>query len=247
MFMSLVSHILWYVSAHPVLARSCVRSAWFAFALPSYSTYKALAHSASADTLQALSTYWAVIGAFLAFEQSLGLFLSWSVLPFSSPPCPETHPRLPFYWELRTVFLLYISLPQTQVRPPFMPHPFPFTTPLQGSTYVYKTCLEPWFSKNEADLDVAMVSAQTNVVAFCRTRIAALLDFVWSFLNNTPVSGQSTPDGDAQKPAAALTISVDHLKGLWTTYGPSVLAAFAPKDTTDAHASSGAHEEVQAK
>jgi receptor expression-enhancing protein 1/2/3/4 len=199
MFMSLVSHIL---------------CAWFAFALPSYSTYKALAHSASADTLQALSTYWAVIGAFLAFEQSLGLFLSW----------------LPFYWELRTVFLLYISLPQTQ-----------------GSTYVYKTCLEPWFSKNEADLDVAMVSAQTNVVAFCRTRIAALLDFVWSFLNNTPVSGQSTPDGDAQKPAAALTISVDHLKGLWTTYGPSVLAAFAPKDTTDAHASSGAHEEVQAK
>lgn len=82
-----------------------------------------------------------------------------------------------------------------------------------------------------------MVSAQTNVIAFGRTRIAALLDLVWSFLNKTPVSAHN---GDTQKPASSLTISADHLKGLWTTYGPSVLAAFAPKDTTDAH------EEVQA-
>ena len=33
------------------------------------------------------------------------------------PPRPETLYRLPFYWELRTIFLLYISLPQTEVRP----------------------------------------------------------------------------------------------------------------------------------
>ena len=90
-----------------------------------------------------------------------------------------------------------------------------------------------------------MVSVQTNAIAFGRTRIAALLDLVWSFLNKTPISGQSTPSGDEQKPAYP-AIAADHLKGLWTTYGPSVLAAFAPKDTTDAHASSGAHEEVQA-
>lgn len=95
MFMSLASHVLWYVSAlsHPPSHPSC--SAWFAFALPSYSTYKALAHSASADTLQALSTYWAVIGAFIAFEQSLGLFLSWSVLPFSSTPSLKHTPGCP--------------------------------------------------------------------------------------------------------------------------------------------------------
>lgn len=66
--------------SHPPLP-----SAWFAFALPCYSTYKALAHSASADTLQALAMYWAVIGAFVAFEQTLGLFLSWSVLPLLHP------------------------------------------------------------------------------------------------------------------------------------------------------------------
>ncbi|KAF8140416.1 TB2/DP1, HVA22 family-domain-containing protein [Boletus edulis] len=192
MFVSLISHIL---------------CAWFAFALPCYSTYKALTHSASPDTLQALATYWAVIGAFIAFEHTLGLFLSW----------------LPFYWELRTIFLLYISLPQTS-----------------GSTYLYKTYLEPWFSKNEADFDVAMASANTNAIAFCRTRISALFDFVWSFVNKTPVSA----DGDPQEPAHPLAIPVDHIKGLWTAYGPSVLAAFAPKDTSDAHVSSTAHADV---
>ncbi|KAI9461761.1 TB2/DP1, HVA22 family-domain-containing protein [Boletus coccyginus] len=195
MFVALLSHVL---------------CAWFAFALPCYSTYKVLTHSPSADTLQALSTYWAVVGAFIAFEQTLGLFLSW----------------LPFYWELRTIFLLYISLPQTQ-----------------GSAYVYKTCLEPWFSQNEANLDVAMASAHTNAIAFCMTRITALLDRVWSLLNKTSLTGQPSPSGDAQNPAYPLA-PLDHLKGLWTTYGPSVVAAFAPKDTSDAHGSSSAHGEV---
>lgn len=91
---------------------------------------------------------------------------------------------------------------------------------------------------HEADLDVTMASAQSGAIAFCRTRIAALVDLVWSFLNKTPVSAES-PNGDAHKPA----YPVDQLKGLWTAYGPSVLAAFAPKDTNDAHVSSSSHEE----
>ncbi|KAH0838171.1 TB2/DP1, HVA22 family-domain-containing protein [Lanmaoa asiatica] len=178
MFISLISHLL---------------CAWFAFVLPCYSTYKALAHSAPADTLRPLAVYWAVIGAFTAFEQTFGLFLSW----------------LPFYWELRTIFLLYLSLPQTQ-----------------GSAYVYETFMEPWCLKNEADLDAAMASAQTNAIAFCRTRIAALVDLFWSFVNKTPGSAQS---GDAHKPFAT---PVDQLRGFWTAYGPSAVAAFAPRDTS---------------
>ena len=87
MFVSLLSRLLWYVRPRPSAPRSSSPpSAWFAFALPCYSTYKALAHSASADALQALSMYWALIGAFTAFEQTLGLFCSWSV-PLSSTPC----------------------------------------------------------------------------------------------------------------------------------------------------------------
>lgn len=156
---------------------------------------------------------------------------------------PSHTPRLPFYWELRTIFLLYISLPQTQVRPLCTPHPSLFTSPLQGSAYVYKTCLEPWFSQNEADLDVAMASAHTNAIAFCMTRITALLDRVWGLLNKTALTGQPSPSGDAQNSAYPLA-PLDHLKGLWTTYGPSVVAAFAPKDTGDAHSSNTAHGEV---
>ena len=89
-----------------------------------------------------------------------------------------------------------------------------------------------------------MASAQTNAIAFCVTRITALLDRVWSLLNKTPLAGQSSPGGDEQKPAYPLAIPLDHLKGLWTTYGPSVVAAFAPKDTSGAHGSSSAHEEA---
>lgn len=102
-------------------------------------------------------------------------------------------------------------------------------TPLQGSTYVYNSFLEPWCSKNEADIDAAMASAQTSAIAFGRTRIAALVDLV---LNKSP---QSHPDADtdADKPAHPLAVPLDQLKGIWTAYGPSFLAAFAPKDATD--------------
>jgi len=175
MFISLLSHVL---------------CAWFAFALPAYATYKALAHSPSLDTLQALSVYWAVIGAFVAVEQTLGSFLSW----------------LPFYWELRTVFLLYISLPQTN-----------------GAPYVYKTLLEPWLLKNERDIDDAMTSAQSNVVAFCQTRFAALVDLVRSQLDK---SGQGMSNGNAHGP-------LDNLK--------SLIAAFAPKDPSDSHVNTAAN------
>lgn len=89
---------------------------------------------------------------------------------------------------------------------------------------------------HEADLDTAMASAQSNAIVFCRTRIAALVDLVWSFLNKTPVSA---PNEDAYNPAYL----VDKLKGLWSAYGPSVLAAFAPKDMNDAHVSNGSHGE----
>ena len=81
-----------------------------------------------------------------------------------------------------------------------------------------------------------MASAQSNLIVFCRTRIAALVDLVGSFLNKTSVSAQSTPSGDAHKP-------VDQFKDLWTAYGPTVLAAFTPKDTSDGHVSSSSHEE----
>lgn len=121
MLMSMISHLLWLRSlpipliTSPLIAQF---SAWFAFLLPSYSTYKALSSPLSGE-LQNLSMYWAVIGAFIAAETTIGPFVSWLVilLPVSTLLTPIFMTcRLPFYWEIRTLFLLYISLPQIQVR-----------------------------------------------------------------------------------------------------------------------------------
>lgn len=69
--------------------------------------------------------YWAVVGAFVAFEYVSGWLLDWSVA-LSAHHAPHAHihvpllslTRVPFYWEARTVFLLFLALPQTQVRFP---------------------------------------------------------------------------------------------------------------------------------
>ncbi|KAH7885935.1 TB2/DP1, HVA22 family-domain-containing protein [Phlebopus sp. FC_14] len=184
MFMSIVSHLL---------------CSWFAFLLPSYSTFKALSRgpSSTSGELESLAMYWAVIGAFVAVEQTVGSLMSW----------------LPFYWEIRTIFLLYISLPQ-----------------IQGSTYVYKVYFQPFCIKNEADLDAGIASAQRNLMAFCRAHISRLIDIIWNILNKTPITKQPRPDGESAAPGGGY--SLDQIKGLWNAYSPTVFAAFSAGSIT---------------
>jgi len=181
MLISLVSHLL---------------CSWFAFLLPCYSTYKTLSYAPLSGELERLSMYWAVIGAFIAVEQSVGPLISW----------------LPFYWEVRTLFLLYISLPQTQ-----------------GSTYIYKTYFEPFCSKNEADLDAGIASAQSNIIGFCRARISSLIDILWSLVNKTPITKPTFRGAEGER--SRVGGSLDQLKDIWSTYSPMVLATFAPAST----------------
>ena len=58
--------------------------------------------------------YWAVVGAFVAFEYVTGWILDWCVPPFADPRAANltvtVARRVPFYWEARTVFLLFLSL-----------------------------------------------------------------------------------------------------------------------------------------
>ncbi|KJA25865.1 hypothetical protein HYPSUDRAFT_160465, partial [Hypholoma sublateritium FD-334 SS-4] len=123
-------------------------SAWFAFLLPCFSTFKALSRRPlSEPELHKLAMYWAVIGAFVAFEYLAEWTISW----------------LPFYWEIKTLFLLYLSLPQTQ-----------------GSTYVYTTYLQPFFARNEADLDAGIIAIQRNVVTFIQGKLSGIWDLFWT-------------------------------------------------------------------
>ncbi|KIM47844.1 hypothetical protein M413DRAFT_22437 [Hebeloma cylindrosporum] len=136
MFMSTISRVL---------------CAWFAFLLPCYATFKALSHRPiSEPDLHKWAMYWAVIGAFVAFEYLAEWLISW----------------LPFYWEIKTIFLLFLSLPQTQ-----------------GSTYVYNTYLQPFLLRNETDLDAGIVTIQRNILTFIQGKLSAAWDLVVSNRN----------------------------------------------------------------
>lgn len=138
--------------------------------------------------MQRTAKYWTVIGAYVGFEYLVGWFISW----------------LPFYWEAKTVFLLFLSLPQTQ-----------------GSTFVYDTYLKPFFVKNHNSIDSGIISIQGSIITFIHTRLYAVWELLWSVINKTPPPGQ--PPAAAPPPAAGF--SVESAMGLWHTYGPSLLSA----------------------
>jgi len=160
--------------------------------------------------------YWAVIGAFIAAETTIGPFVSW----------------LPFYWEIRTLFLLYISLPQ-----------------IQGSTYIYKTYLEPFCAKNEVELDTGIASAQSNILAFLQSRISMVIDFLWNILSKTPIAMRPQPANEGRSGQQSYgAYSLESMKGLWNAYGPAVLGGLSKysskPDVTAKSATYGSGAEV---
>ncbi|KAK0233062.1 TB2/DP1, HVA22 family-domain-containing protein [Armillaria fumosa] len=163
--------------------------AWFAFFLPCFATFKLLSQQPVPEAeLQRTAKYWTVIGAYVGFEYLVGWLIGW----------------LPFYWEAKTVFLLFLSLPQTQ-----------------GSTFVYDTYLKPFFVKNHNSIDSGIISIQGSIITFIHTRLYAVWELLWSVINKTPPPGQ--PPAAAPPPAAGF--SVESAMGLWRTYGPSLLSA----------------------
>ncbi|KAI8990470.1 TB2/DP1, HVA22 family-domain-containing protein [Trametes punicea] len=199
MLMSMLSHAL---------------TAWFAFLLPSYATWKALAHRPiSEPELERWAMYWAVVGAFVAIEYVSGWLLDW----------------IPFYWEVRTVFLLFLALPQTQ-----------------GSTWVYTTYLQPFLLKNQADIDASIAAAQTNVLTFVRSRLQVFWQTFWDLATRAsaqqrdPTQQQQQQQQQQQAPGG--TNPVELARSLWVSYGSSLLGAFqqAARPATGAQPASAA-------
>ncbi|KAJ7102099.1 TB2/DP1, HVA22 family-domain-containing protein [Mycena belliarum] len=171
-------------------------AAWFCFLLPSYGTFKALAHRpVSEPELERWSQYWAVIGIVVTFEHLAEFLISW----------------VPFYWELKTLFLLFLSLPQTQ-----------------GSTYIYMTYLQPFFTQNEADLDAGILSIQRKTLFFAQARLAALWQFILNALNKNAATGQQASATPGQAPPQGAGFSMESAMGLFRTYGPSLMTALQP-------------------
>ncbi|KIK70782.1 hypothetical protein GYMLUDRAFT_254107 [Collybiopsis luxurians FD-317 M1] len=171
---------------------------WFAFCLPCYATFKTLSQRPIAETdVERWCKYWVVIGGFVGLEYFAGWLFSW----------------LPMYWEIKTVWLLFLSLPQ-----------------IQGSTFIYDSYVQPFFAKNEKEIDAGIVSIQANVLSFIQIRLYALWELLWSVLNKQPPTGQppanqsNSPNGQGAAPG----ISLDTALGLFKTYGPSLLNSLKP-------------------
>ncbi|KZT30719.1 hypothetical protein NEOLEDRAFT_1083032 [Neolentinus lepideus HHB14362 ss-1] len=170
-----------------------VISAWFAFFLPCYSTFKALAHRPlSEPELERWAMYWCVVGAFVTVEYAVEWLVDW----------------FPFYYEIKMLFLLFLSLPQTE-----------------GSTYVYKTYVEPFFTAKEANIDSGIEAAKTNALTFFQTRLAALWDLLWSIISKTPAAAQKTGADAKENSSSAAANPLVTVQSLWTMYGSVVVGA----------------------
>ncbi|ORZ28138.1 TB2/DP1/HVA22-related protein, partial [Lobosporangium transversale] len=88
---------------------------------PAYASYKAI-NSRNSTRLTAWLMYWTVMGIFSLVEFVLDTFIFW----------------LPFYYEIKLLFVLWMILPQTQ-----------------GSIYLYQAVVDPYLSQHEHDIDKA--------------------------------------------------------------------------------------------
>ncbi|KAJ3556440.1 hypothetical protein NM688_g2025 [Phlebia brevispora] len=140
----------------------------------------------------------AALGAFVAFENVAEWFVSW----------------LPFYWEFRTVFLLFMALEQTQ-----------------GSTWFYNTYLQPFFSKNEADIDAGIVSAQMKAAAFLQSKLGSVWEALWRFATThgaaPPQAMAPSATKDTTQPAPGRTSFYALGVNVFNTYGPWAMGAIS--------------------
>ncbi|TFY59561.1 hypothetical protein EVJ58_g5695 [Rhodofomes roseus] len=187
-----------------------VVSATTAFLYPGYASYKVLSQRpASEEELERWLMYWSVLGCIVAVEYVAEWLVSW----------------LPFYYTIKTLFLLYLALPQTH-----------------GASYLYTAHLRPFFAAHEHEIDSALAQLKTFIYASLQRFLRAAWEHVSGTLRqmNVPVAGpgsgvgSGTGTGDAQagagpRPSLGDPVSgpAQLVSGLWGTYGPSVLASGA--------------------
>lgn len=129
------------------------------FALPAYFSLIALKTPGTADDSQLL-TYWVVYALFSVIE-------FWSVA--------LTY-LIPFYWFLKTVFLVYIALPQTG-----------------GATLLYKKVIDPVTAKY---IDPrAGVSVQQSVHSAAATAASHAAPAASAAVHSIPTAAQTAASG----------------------------------------------------
>ncbi|KAJ7594207.1 TB2/DP1, HVA22 family-domain-containing protein [Mycena floridula] len=161
-----------------------------AFLYPGYASYKTLSLRPSPQAeLERWLMYWSVLGCVVGVEILAEWAISW----------------IPFYYTIKTLFLLYLSLPQTQ-----------------GSSYIYHYHLQPFFQSHELQIDAALASFKAKVYSFLQDRVRLL----WDHISATAGQQQDVRNMPAAAPPLVQGWSPAQLaSSLWRSYGPAIIAS----------------------
>ena len=138
--------------------------------------------------------------------------------------------RVPFYYELRALFVLWLIAPATQVSPKLITLCMTTGSRLrpmeQGSTLLYNQYVVPFLLKNEKRIDSSITAASSNLLTFATNALRSILQFVLARLSaaQQAASQQVQANGAAQQPAAN---SAGSFTGLFAQYAPAMLTAGA--------------------
>lgn len=191
-----------------------------AFLYPGYASYKVLSQRpASEEELERWLMYWTVLGFVVGVEYVAEWTISWYAPSFhiftqSDSLSPY---RIPFYYTLKTLFLLYIALPQTK-----------------GSSYLYKTHLQPFFRTHETEIDTTLAHLKARLYSFLRQRARMLWDQAAVAIGQTPSYATNSSrreleeEGVDSEQSNSLGNSfggpMQLFSSLWGRHGPNILA-----------------------
>ncbi|KAF7329942.1 Protein YOP1 [Mycena kentingensis (nom. inval.)] len=170
---------------------SRIVSAVGAFLYPGYASYKTLSkRPASEEEIERWLMYWTVLGCIVGVEYVAEWAICW----------------IPLYYPLKTLFLLYLALPQTR-----------------GATFVYQAHLRPFIAAHEADIDSALAQLRTYVYTVVQTQLRAL----WAHI--AAATGQNPNAAPPQaNPATPAGLNLPGAVGnFWRAYGPGIMATGA--------------------
>jgi len=150
--------------------------------------------------------YWSVLGCIISVEYVAEWLVSW----------------IPFYYLMKTMFLLYLALPQTS-----------------GSLYLYKNYVQPFFAAHESEIDSALSQLKSHVYNYLQQLLRSAWGHVSSVLGQSQAGGPNALDeggitGDAAThtqppPSMADPVSgpVQLAQTFWRSYGPNIIASGA--------------------
>ena len=113
--------------------------------------------------------------------------------------------RIPFYHVFKTIFLLYLALPQTR-----------------GASYVYSVHLHPLIAKHEVEIDAALGRVKEEVWRWVMLRIRGLWEHIASGEGARETPGDAV-GARSERPEAAVPAGPTQLAyALWQTYSPAL-------------------------